>query len=137
VAAAIGAGCAGVESLSVESELTVPGDDVFAQLMEVIRQRRDNPPERSYTTQLLQGGVEKIGRKILEEAGEVVEAAGEPAGPDQRQHLINETGDLLYHLFVLLGHQRIELTDVAAELSRRFGTSGLDEKASRSRDRET
>jgi phosphoribosyl-ATP pyrophosphohydrolase len=111
--------------------LMVPPADVFGQLMNVIKQRRDHPPERSYTTQLLQGGVAAIGRKIIEEAQEVVGAAGEPDGPEQRQHLIYETGDLLYHLFVLLGHQRIELPEIANELARRFGTSGLDEKATR------
>jgi phosphoribosyl-ATP pyrophosphohydrolase len=123
--------------VSEENDPMVPAGDVFEQLMDVVKQRRDNPPERSYTTQLMRGGVESIGRKILEEAGEVVEAAGESPGPDQRQHLIYETGDLLYHLFVMLGYQRIELADVTAELAGRFGTSGLDEKASRPRDGKT
>lgn len=109
----------------------VSTSDVFVQLMDVIKQRRETLPEGSYTTQLLQGGVPEIGRKILEEAGEVVEAAGEPAGAEQRRHVISETSDLLYHLFVLLGHQRIELAEVADELARRFGMSGLEEKASR------
>ena len=49
--------------------------DIFSQLMEIIEDRRDNPPERSYTTALFEGGVEKIGGKITEEAAEVVEAA--------------------------------------------------------------
>ncbi|MCA9147833.1 MAG: phosphoribosyl-ATP diphosphatase [Planctomycetales bacterium] len=104
---------------------------VFEQLMAVVVDRRDNPPERSYTTKLLQGGVPKIGAKILEEAAEVVEAAQEPAGPDQRAHFVYEVGDLLYHLFVLLGQQRVDLEEVSSELARRFGTSGLDEKAAR------
>ncbi len=108
-----------------------PPSEVFEQLMAVIEQRRDSPPARSYTTSLLQGGVEKIGRKILEEAAEVVAAAGEPAGEAQRAQVVYESGDLLYHLFVLLGHQRIPLAEVSDELARRFGTSGLDEKASR------
>jgi phosphoribosyl-ATP pyrophosphohydrolase len=109
--------------------------DVLEQLMAVIEDRREHPPERSYTTSLFRGGVEKIGGKILEEAREVVEAAAEPADEQQRQHLIHEAGDLLYHLLVLLGHQRIALTEVSAELARRFGTSGLDEKASRTQGR--
>jgi len=110
--------------------MSVPGQ-VFEQLMSVIEQRRDQPPAKSYTTSLLQGGVPKIGAKIMEEAAEVIAAAQEPAGPEQRVHFTYEVGDLLYHLFVLLGQQRVTLAEVSAELARRFGTSGLDEKASR------
>lgn len=107
-----------------------PGQ-VLEQLMATIESRRDHPPERSYTNSLLQGGVPKIGKKILEEASEVVEAAGETPGDEQRAHVVYEAGDVIYHLFVLLAQQQIPLSDVASELARRFGTSGLDEKASR------
>jgi phosphoribosyl-ATP pyrophosphohydrolase len=103
---------------------------VFRRLMSVIEDRKRKPPERSYTTSLFAGGVAKIGAKIAEEAGEVVEAAGEP-GPEGRQHLVHEAADLIYHLFVMLGHRDILLTEVEAELARRFGISGLDEKAAR------
>jgi phosphoribosyl-ATP pyrophosphohydrolase len=99
--------------------------------MAVIRDRKANPPPRSYTSQLFAGGVEKIGQKICEEAAEVVEAAGEP-GADGRDHLVAEAADLLYHLFVMLGEREVPLEDVEAELARRFGVSGLDEKESRS-----
>ncbi|WP_425400585.1 phosphoribosyl-ATP diphosphatase [Aeoliella sp.] len=86
--------------------------------------------DSSYTAKLLAGGVEKIGKKIVEEAAEVVEAAGEPdeAG---RQHTIAEAGDVLYHLMVLMAHRQIKLAEVESELARRFGMSGLEEKASR------
>jgi len=103
---------------------------VFQRLMDVIEDRRANPPERSYTTSLFRGGVEKIGGKILEEAREVVEAAGE-VDEQGRQHLIHEAADLIYHLFVMLGYREIRLPEVEAELARRFGISGLDEKAAR------
>ena len=103
---------------------------VLQQLMSVIEDRKANPPEKSYTTLLFRGGVEKIGAKITEEAREVVEAAGEP-GDDGRQHLIYEAGDLIYHLLVMLGHREIRLDEVEAELARRFDMSGLDEKAAR------
>ena len=109
---------------------------VLAQLMAVIEDRKANPPERSYTTKLFQGGVPKIGKKILEEAGEVVEAAGEE-GEAGREHLIYEAGDLLYHLFVMLGHRDISLAEVESELARRFGVSGLDEKAAHKSDNPT
>jgi len=103
---------------------------VFARLMAVIEERKANPPAKSYTTSLLAGGVPKICAKITEEAREVVQAADEP-GDSGRAHLIYEAGDLLYHLFVLLAQREIKLEQVEAELARRFGVSGIDEKASR------
>ena len=109
----------------------VPSGSVLAQLMAIIEDRKANPPERSYTTKLFQGGVPKIGKKIMEEAAEVVEAAGEE-GDEGRNHLVYEAGDLIYHLFVMLVHREIPLTEVESELARRFGVSGLDEKAARS-----
>jgi phosphoribosyl-ATP pyrophosphohydrolase len=103
---------------------------ILAQLMAVIEDRKANPPAKSYTTALFAGGVTKIGEKIREEAEEVVEAAGEP-GEEGRNHLIREAADLIYHLFVMLGHRDVKLAEVEAELAKRFGISGLDEKASR------
>jgi phosphoribosyl-ATP pyrophosphohydrolase len=105
-------------------------DSIFARLMAVIEDRKAHPSEKSYTNRLLAGGVEKIGAKIVEEAGEVVEAAAEP-GQAGRAHTIAEAADLVYHLLVLLGAREISLAEVEAELTRRFGTSGLDEKAAR------
>ena len=98
--------------------------------MAVVEDRKAHPSEKSYTHRLLLGGVAKIGEKITEEAAEVIEAAGEP-GEEGRQHLVREAADLVYHLFVMLAHREVGLTDVEAELARRFGISGLDEKASR------
>jgi phosphoribosyl-ATP pyrophosphohydrolase len=103
---------------------------VLARLMAVIEDRKRNPPERSYTTSLLTGSVEKIGAKITEEAAEVVEAAAEP-GEQGRDHLVYEAGDLLYHLLVMLAHRDVGLEQVEAELARRFGVSGIEEKESR------
>lgn len=100
------------------------------ELEQTILARKAAPHERSYTAQLLASGVEKIGEKVLEEAAEVVEAAGEP-GDEGREHTISEAGDLVYHLLVLLASRDIALTDVEAELARRAGVSGLDEKANR------
>jgi phosphoribosyl-ATP pyrophosphohydrolase len=105
--------------------------DVLHRLMAVIDDRKANPPAKSYTTSLFVGGVEKIGAKIIEEAGEVVEAAGEPGAPGQ-QHLVREAADLIYHLLVMLSHRETNLAEVESELARRFGLSGLDEKAARS-----
>lgn len=112
------------------AEASAQNQHPLAQLMAVIEHRKRNPPAKSYTTTLFAGGVEKIGGKIMEEAAEVVEAAGE-SGAEGRQHLIYEAGDLIYHLFVMLGHREVRLDEVEAELARRFGISGIDEKASR------
>lgn len=103
---------------------------IFAELMAVIEDRKATMPEKSYTTKLFQGGVGKIGEKITEEAAEVVEAAGE-LGEEGRQHLVREAGDLVYHLLVMLASRDVKLAEVEHELARRFGISGLDEKASR------
>jgi phosphoribosyl-ATP pyrophosphohydrolase len=105
-------------------------DSMFARLMAIIEDRKANPPAKSYTTTLFAGGVPKIGGKILEEAREVVEAADEP-GPEGENHLVHEAADLVYHLLVMLGHRGVKLEQVEAELGRRFGVSGLDEKAAR------
>jgi phosphoribosyl-ATP pyrophosphohydrolase len=107
-----------------------PAASVFHDLMRTVQDRRDLPSERSYTRTLLDGGVTTIGTKILEEAAELVDAAS-PGCDYDKTRVVHEAADLIYHLFVLLASQSIELTDVEAELHRRFGMSGLDEKASR------
>lgn len=105
---------------------------VFRRLMEVIEDRKRNPPAKSYTSTLFQGGVERIGCKVMEEAAELVRAARKSEdSSDSHRHLVAEAADLVYHVFVLLGYRDVELSDVEAELARRFGISGLDEKASR------
>lgn len=108
-----------------------PPLEPIARLMQTLRERAESRPAGSYTTKLLEGGPEKIGAKILEEAGELIEAASEP-GQAGRDHFVYEAGDLLYHTLVLLAWRGVDLDEVAAELARREGTSGLVEKASRS-----
>ncbi len=102
---------------------------VLSRLTAVIEDRKARRPPKSYTTKLLDGGVEAIGVKIREEAGELVDAAR--AAEKDRAAVIHEAADLVYHLLVMLAACEVKLADVEAELSRRFGTSGLDEKASR------
>ncbi|MEM6363154.1 MAG: phosphoribosyl-ATP diphosphatase [Planctomycetota bacterium] len=103
------------------------------RLMDTLNQRNQERPAQSYTTKLLEGGVDAIGRKVNEEAVEFIEAAAE-AGEDGRQHAIYEAADLIYHAMVLMAWRGIELCEVTNELARREGTSGLDEKASRTED---
>ena len=100
------------------------------RLMQTLSERARTLPEGSYTTKLLKGGVAAIGAKVMEEAAEMVEAAAEP-GDEGRSHFIYETGDLFYHALALLAYRGVTLDEIAAELARREGTSGLAEKASR------
>ena len=103
---------------------------VLHQLMSVLEDRKLNPPPNSYTARLYAAGDAKISSKITEEAHELIEAAGE-SGDQGRRHLIYESSDLIYHLLVLLAYHDIKLEEVETEIARRFGQSGLDEKAAR------
>jgi phosphoribosyl-ATP pyrophosphohydrolase len=106
---------------------------VLSALAATIADRKANPPAKgSYVVNLLNGGTPRIGAKILEEASEVVDAASE-SGAEGRAHLIREVADLVFHTLVLLQHREAAWSEVEAELARRFGVSGLDEKASRGR----
>lgn len=104
--------------------------DILPQLMAVIADRKRNPPAKSYTTKLLSAGCDRIGVKIMEEVVEVIDAARE-TGDEGHRHVVREAADVIYHLFVLLGACDVSLAEVESELARRFGLSGLDEKASR------
>ncbi|MAI70808.1 MAG: phosphoribosyl-ATP diphosphatase [Rhodopirellula sp.] len=107
-----------------------PSLESLTRLMQILQERAEKRPPGSYTTKLMEGGAAKIGSKIREEAEELIEAAGE-TGDEGRQHFIYEAGDLLYHTMVLLAWRGVDLQEIAQELARREGTSGLVEKASR------
>jgi len=103
----------------------------MSSLMALIADRKANPPaERSYVVSLLNSGDAKILGKIAEEAVEVIAAGSEP-GEEGRTHLVREAADLVFHALVLLGRHDVAWSDVEAELARRFGTSGITEKESR------
>lgn len=101
--------------------------DPLDRLEATIHARRDAPDTTSYTAQLFARGRARIAQKLGEEAVETVIAA---LGPDPAK-IIPEAADLLYHLLVLLADAGLTLADVRAELARREGVSGLDEKAAR------
>lgn len=103
-----------------------PLDRLIATLLE----RAKTLPEGSYTTKLMLGGTAALGRKLREEAEEMIQAADEP-GDAGRAHFVYEAGDLLYHALALMAYRGVTLDEVADELARREGTSGLAEKASR------
>ena len=97
------------------------------RLAATIADRKDADPDESWTAKLLAKGPEKCAEKFGEEA---VEAIIEAIKGD-RDRLTAEAADVLYHLLVMLAARDVTLADVLAELDRRGGTSGLDEKASR------
>lgn len=104
--------------------------DTLTRLESIIAQRRAASPDSSYVAKLNARGLPKICEKVGEEATETVIAALSGS----QAELTGEAADLLFHLLVLLGAKDIALADVMAELDRREGTSGLDEKASRKTD---
>jgi len=103
---------------------------ILDRLAAVIDARRAATADKSYTRALLEAGMPKILAKIAEEHGEL--AADLPTGTEEA--VVHETADLLYHVWVGLAARGITPSAVWAELERRFGTSGHDEKASRSRE---
>jgi phosphoribosyl-ATP pyrophosphohydrolase/phosphoribosyl-AMP cyclohydrolase len=100
---------------------------VVARVAEVIAKRRRERPDKSYVVSLLDKGFAKINEKISEEAGELVEAL--PQG--DAAHTAHEAADLIFHVLVGLEAAGVPVDTVFGELRRRFGVSGLDEKASR------
>jgi phosphoribosyl-ATP pyrophosphohydrolase len=103
--------------------------DILEQLSEILEQRKGADPESSYVAKLYSKGLDGILKKIGEEATETVIAAkdGDPA------QVIYETADLWFHCMVMLKHMGLEPQAVLNELERRFGLSGLEEKANRSK----
>ena len=102
-------------------------NDVLVQLAATIHARRSSSAEASYTRQLLDAGPVKCAKKLGEEAVETVLAAVS----EDRERVIAESADLIYHLLVVLEARGIALSEVEAALAARTGQSGLDEKASR------
>lgn len=105
---------------------------ILSRLMRVVESRKANRPSGSYTVGLLDGGTQRITSKIREEAEELIEAATD-MGCSSPKFVVHEAADLFYHTLVLLASCNVSLADVEAELEMRFGTSGLEEKASRER----
>jgi phosphoribosyl-ATP pyrophosphohydrolase/phosphoribosyl-AMP cyclohydrolase len=90
--------------------------DIIEKLYKIITDRKENPRKDSYTNYLLDEGLDKILKKVGEETAEVIIAAKNP----DRNELIYETGDLLYHLLVLLRERDIAPREIFAELGNRF-----------------
>ena len=101
--------------------------DILDRLARTVEERRGAPPDSSYVASLYHAGLDKILKKIGEEAAETIIAAK----GGRREEVIYETADLWFHAVVMLKFLEIEPGEVLAELERRFGRSGLTEKATR------
>jgi len=99
------------------------------QLQQLIQSKKDSDPSLSYTAKLFSQGIEEIQKKFGEESIELIIASNQ----NNRNNIINETADVLYHLLVLLSEKSISLKEVFEELERRSSMSGLEEKANRSK----
>jgi len=101
--------------------------EILSQLTEVLEQRKAADPNSSYVSGLYSKGLDAILKKIGEEATETVMAAKD----GDSVKIVSEVADLWFHTMVLLAREGLSAADVLKELDRRFGLSGLDEKAQR------
>jgi len=108
--------------------------DALARLAAVIESRlpaRGGDPEKSYVARLLHKGPDAFLKKVGEEATEVVMAAKDADHGGERGKVVNEVADLWFHTMIALAYYGLKPADVIAELERREGTSGIEEKALR------
>ena len=101
--------------------------DILHRLSETLASRRHADPETSYTAKLFAGGPDSILKKIGEESAELIMASKD----GKRLNIVRESADLVYHVLVLLAFYGLSIEDVAQEMRRREGISGIDEKNSR------
>ncbi len=102
-------------------------DDILLRLMAVLASRKDADPDSSYVAGLYAKGLDAILKKIGEESVETIIAAKS----GDKQQIVYETADLWFHCLVMLAQQNLDARLVLEELERRFGVSGIDEKAAR------
>ncbi len=101
--------------------------DILKMLDDILEQRRQSSPDESYTAKLLNDGIDSILKKVGEEATETVIASKS----GKKEEIIHEIADLWFHTLVLLKHHDLDSEDILNELERRFGLSGIEEKANR------
>ncbi|MBT5784336.1 MAG: phosphoribosyl-ATP diphosphatase [Candidatus Thioglobus sp.] len=102
-------------------------DDVLIKLEAVLEQRKSANADESYVSSLYAKGLDEILKKIGEESAEVIMASKD----GNQDKIVHEVADLWFHTLVLLRHKDIEIDKIQQELSKRFGLSGLEEKANR------
>ncbi len=101
--------------------------DTLDKLAEVLEARKSASPDSSYVAGLYAAGLDAVLEKVSEEAAETIAAARQ----DDPGALVHETADLWFHCLVMLAARGLHPRDVLAELERRFGISGIEEKAGR------
>ena len=101
--------------------------EILDRLSTTLAERRSADPSTSYVAKLFHKGTDEILKKVGEEAVETIMAAKD----DDKLDLVREVADLWFHTLVLLAHKGLSHEDVLAELARREGISGIDEKAAR------
>ena len=106
-------------------------DAILKQLAEVLEQRKQSSADDSYVASLYQKGLNKILEKVGEESVETILAARDAEQTGDNSKVVYETADLWFHSLVMLSHLDIEVDEILKELERRFGLSGLEEKANR------
>ncbi|WP_345988098.1 bifunctional phosphoribosyl-AMP cyclohydrolase/phosphoribosyl-ATP diphosphatase HisIE [Sulfurimonas sp. HSL1-2] len=116
----------GSETMAVEVD-TAAAYGVIDTLYHTILERKNADPETSWTAKLLSKGENTILKKVVEEAGEFSFAVKD----DDEEEIVYEAADLTYHVLVALGYKNISPDRIKQELARRFGISGIAEKASR------
>jgi phosphoribosyl-ATP pyrophosphohydrolase len=104
-------------------------DDILARLMAVLESRKSGDPSSSYVAKLYDQGIDTILKKIGEESAETIIAAKS----GDKEQIIYEVADLWFHSLVLLAQQNLTAQQVLDELDRRFGLSGIEEKAARTK----
>ena len=102
-------------------------NDILTQLAQILEQRKKQSADQSYVASLYAKGLDAILKKIGEESAETIIAAK----GGSKEQIVYEIADLWFHTLVLLAQQGLSPDDVLNELQRRFGSSGLDEKAAR------
>jgi phosphoribosyl-ATP pyrophosphohydrolase len=120
----------------MQSQMPPPtsAHDALADLAEIIESRlpsRGGDADTSYVARLLANGADAFLKKIGEEATEVVMAAKDADHGGDKSKVVNEVADLWFHCMIALAHYGLRPADVIAELARRAGTSGIEEKALR------
>lgn len=113
--------------------MTQSTEDTLLRLAAVIDSRKGGDPDQSYVSRLFHKGDDAVLKKIGEEATEVVLAAKDVRQGGAPSALVGEVADLWFHCLVMLSHFELSPADVIAELERREGLSGIEEKALRKR----
>ena len=104
-------------------------DKILQAIEKILEDRKSSSKDNSYVASLYNQGTNKILEKISEESEEVIMAAKN----EGKEEIIHEVADLWFHSLVLLRHKNISIEEIESELAKRFGISGLEEKASRNR----